>query len=68
MALFKPSAQLGRCDECRRLFDPVYGGACANCGRLLCPVHLHGDFWRRFVARWVPRQRVLCVQCRGESK
>lgn len=70
MVLFKPSAQLARCDECRSFFDPVYGGVCVRCKRLLCATHLHGGFLQRLVGRLVPR-RTECVQCRtqpaGES-
>ena len=40
-------AQLARCDQCRTFFDPVYGGVCARCGRLLCATHLHGGFLAR---------------------
>lgn len=63
MALFNRSAQLARCDECRTVFDPVYGGVCAKCNRLLCATHLYGGFWQRLLGRLVPR-RVHCVQCR----
>lgn len=66
MAIFKASARLGRCDECRRPYDPVYGGGCARCHRLLCPEHLHGGAWRRLVARLVPRASPVCVRCRRE--
>jgi hypothetical protein len=64
MGFFKPSAQLGRCEQCRAIFDPVYGGACVRCGRLLCAPHLHGGVWRQLVARLVPRPSTVCVSCR----
>jgi len=65
MGFFRASAQLGRCEQCRTLFDPVYGGACARCGRLLCAAHLHGGFWRQLVARLVPRRSTICAACRA---
>jgi len=68
MALFNPSTLLGRCEQCRALFDPVYGGACARCGRLLCPVHLHGGFWRQLLARLIPRTQTVCAGCRQARK
>jgi hypothetical protein len=68
MAIFKTSAQLGRCEQCRLLFDPVYGGACSRCGKLLCAVHLHGGFWRRLYGRLVPRSAVVCAGCRQGSR
>jgi hypothetical protein len=67
MAVLKSSALLGRCEQCRQPFDPVYGGACARCGRLLCAVHLHGPLWRRIVARFIPRQNVICAVCRARG-
>jgi len=68
VVVFKPSAQLGRCDECRTTFDPVYGGGCVRCRRLLCPVHLYGGFWRRLLARVVPRGAPVCVRCRAAAE
>jgi hypothetical protein len=64
MALFRQSAQLARCDQCRTFFDPVYGGVCTRCGRLLCATHLHGGFLSRLIGRLVPR-KTECVQCRS---
>jgi len=65
MAVFKASTQFGRCEKCRAPFDPVYGGACARCGRLLCARDLYGGFWRQLVARLIPRRSAICVQCRA---
>jgi hypothetical protein len=65
MALFKPSDQLARCDVCRTVFDPVFGGVCARCHRLLCETHLHGGFFRRLLGRLNPRPAV-CVDCRAK--
>ena len=67
MALFKPSAQLARCDECRTFFDPVYGGVCMRCNRLLCATHLYGGFFQRLLGRFVAR-RTECVRCRARAR
>jgi len=66
MAFFKPSAQLARCDVCRTVFDPVFGGVCAQCRRLLCPTHLYGGAFQRLLGRFSLRQAV-CVDCRAKS-
>ena len=43
MALLRPSVILARCDICRLPFDPVFGGICPQCGKLLCSTHLFGN-------------------------
>ncbi|TAJ99065.1 MAG: hypothetical protein EPO39_17055 [Candidatus Manganitrophaceae bacterium] len=52
---------LMECDQCQRRFDPMDGGICSKCRRLLCSRHLHGWFqgWRVF-----KRDAPLCVNCR----
>jgi len=65
MAVFKSSAHLTRCDECKLVFDPVYGGVCSRCRRLLCAHHLYGGFWRRVLAHIVPIGNPICVKCRS---
>jgi hypothetical protein len=67
MMLFKPSAQLARCDQCRAFFDPVFGGVCARCRRLLCATHLYGGFFQRVLGRFNLRQ-ALCVDCRAKTR
>lgn len=50
------------CEQCRTQFDPVTGGICAECGRLLCARHLRG--WRPFVFALFERAQPVCVACR----
>ena len=52
------------CDRCGARFDPVSGGVCARCRRILCGDHLHGSL--------VQRLRVTlfggtptCIYCRA---
>lgn len=56
------SGVVGTCDECRAPFDPVHGGVCPQCKRLLCPEHMYGSLWRRLQAMAGGRPR--CVACR----
>lgn len=64
MHVFEPSSQYGRCDACGIEFDPVYGGACPSCRRLLCPAHFYGGSrlqrWRGYLGL-----DVKCVECRA---
>lgn len=66
MAVLQPSRTLGRCDECRVSFDPVGGGVCPNCRRLLCGEHYFGSFLRRVQA--MVGGRPWCVACRAGRK
>lgn len=50
------------CEECQRSFEPLSGGACARCKRLLCGRHLRG--WRPAVFALFERARPECVRCR----
>lgn len=62
MAVFQPSRTLAQCDECRAVFDPVRGGVCSQCRRLLCGDHYYGSVLRRLqgLLGFAPR----CVACR----
>lgn len=66
MAYLQQSRTLGTCDECRVPFDPVKGGVCPRCGRLLCGEHFYGSFLRRL--QGIVGGRPACVRCRrGEE-
>ena len=43
MAVLQGSRVIATCDECRTRFDPVHGGVCPSCRRLLCATHLYGS-------------------------
>ncbi len=62
MAVLQPSSVVATCDVCRARFDPVHGGVCSSCRRLLCPTHYYGSVLRRFLGLlgFSPR----CVSCR----
>gem|GEM_PF-1262933 len=63
MAFLQPSRVIATCDECRARFDPVRGGVCDSCRRLLCPTHYYGSFLRRLqgLLGFSP----LCPACRA---
>jgi hypothetical protein len=63
MAVLQPSRVVATCDVCRARFDPVHGGVCPSCRRLLCPTHYYGSVLRRLqgLLGFTPR----CVACRG---
>jgi len=66
MAIFREGKYRAPCDRCGRAFDPVVGGVCAECGRLLCAEHLHGGFVRRTLV--VLGARPVCVHCRAKGR
>lgn len=60
--MLRRSAVLAPCDECGRAFDPVQGGVCPRCGRLLCGMHLYRSLLRKMLGYLgVPTD---CAQCR----
>lgn len=63
MHVFEPSYYVGDCEACGERFDPVYGGACPSCRRLLCSTHLYGSRWQRL--RGYFGREVQCVDCRS---
>jgi hypothetical protein len=66
MAIFREGKYRAPCDRCGRAFDPVKGGLCAECRKLLCSEHLHGGLVRRaLVAVGV---RPVCVHCRATGR
>ena len=57
MAYLQQSRMMATCDECRARFDPVRGGVCPNCRRLLCGTHYYGSFLRRIQAMLGKREQ-----------
>jgi hypothetical protein len=51
------------CDVCEFRFDPLHGGVCERCERILCMKHLHGSWLRRL--RVDLGARSVCVECRA---
>ncbi len=51
-----------RCEECDSEFDPMTGGICPRCQRLLCASHLRGWFAGVF---GLPRsaEAIVCRAC-----
>ncbi|MDQ4081260.1 MAG: DUF2043 domain-containing protein [Gemmatimonadota bacterium] len=51
-----------KCERCGLPFEPMKGGLCQRCDRILCPTDLHGST----VARWraALTGRAICVECR----
>jgi FYVE-type zinc finger protein len=61
--VFLPTEMSTECDACGRRFDLVKGGACKQCGRILCERHLHGSLVRRLLVDLGAKP--VCVQCRS---
>ncbi|HEU4563405.1 MAG TPA: hypothetical protein VFS05_02105 [Gemmatimonadaceae bacterium] len=65
MPIFQKSDIVAQCDKCRARFDPVHGGFCEGCGRMLCDTHYYGGGVRallRFVGT-----KTLCPECRARG-
>ena len=64
--MLRPSSMLAECDECRVSFDPVNGGVCSRCNRLLCGKHIFGSIARRLQSYL--GSPLVCPACRrGET-
>ena len=63
LKMLRPSSKLASCDECGVSFDPVHGGVCSRCGRLLCGKHVFGSIVRR-VQSWLGFA-LVCTVCRS---
>ena len=64
--MLRPSELQGECDECRAWFDPVHGGVCSRCNRLLCGKHIFGSIGRRLQS--FLGSPLVCTRCRrGET-
>lgn len=62
MPTFRKSSVFAECDRCGASFDPVYGGVCDACRRVLCTRHFYGSLLRRVLVYLGAGQR--CVACR----
>jgi hypothetical protein len=65
MGMLKQSSLMARCDVCRMPFDPVFGGTCTQCGKLLCAEHLYGSVLVK-LAGYAGIRRP-CVDCRRRA-
>jgi hypothetical protein len=64
--MFRQSSVMAQCDKCRLPFDPVHGGVCSQCRRLLCGAHIYGSILRRLQS--FLGTALVCPDCRrGES-
>lgn len=64
--MLRPSSMLAECDECGAAFDPVHGGVCSRCNRLLCAKHIFGSLGRRLQS--FLGSSLTCTSCRrGEA-
>ncbi len=61
--MLRPSSMLAACDECRLPFDPVHGGVCSRCHRLLCGHHIYGSILRRLQS--FLGMALVCPACRS---
>ena len=61
MRLLRESTVAAECERCGVRFDPVSGGVCSVCRRILCDAHLNGSFFRR--ARTWFGAAPVCVFC-----
>ncbi|MGQ0712404.1 MAG: hypothetical protein ACT4PJ_01595 [Gemmatimonadaceae bacterium] len=53
-----------KCERCGLPFEPIKGGLCQRCDRILCPADLHGSA----LARWraALTGRATCLECRSQ--
>ena len=64
--MLRPSSMMAQCDKCRLPFDPVHGGVCSRCNRLLCGQHIYGSILRRLQS--FLGTALVCPECRrGET-
>jgi hypothetical protein len=54
------------CDRCGLPFEPMKGGLCQRCDRILCGADLHGDLLSRWRAALTGRS--ICVECRAKAR
>lgn len=53
------------CERCRLPFEPMKGGLCERCDRILCPNDLHGSLFARW--RAAVTRHAVCVECRARQ-
>jgi hypothetical protein len=61
--IFLKASVRTECDVCDYRFDPLHGGVCDSCNRILCIDHLHGSWLRRL--RVDLGAKNICVECRA---
>jgi hypothetical protein len=61
MQLFRPSSYLAQCERCGVRFDPVKGGVCPSCNRILCGTHMYGSWLRRLRSQL--GAKLVCAAC-----
>jgi hypothetical protein len=61
--VFTKASVRTECDACDYRFDPLHGGVCERCQRILCMKHLHGSWLRRLLVDLGARP--VCVDCRA---
>lgn len=54
------------CERCGLPFEPIKGGLCQRCDRILCAADLHGDLLSRWKAALTGR--TICVECRAKPQ
>ncbi|HET6701419.1 MAG TPA: hypothetical protein VFH14_06440 [Gemmatimonadaceae bacterium] len=54
------------CERCGLPFEPIKGGLCPRCDRILCAADLHGDIFSRWKAALTGR--AICVECRAKPQ
>jgi hypothetical protein len=54
-----------KCERCGLPFEPIKGGLCQRCDRILCAADLHGDLLSRWKAALTGR--AICVECRQRA-
>ncbi|HJR67502.1 MAG TPA: hypothetical protein VJ802_13820 [Gemmatimonadaceae bacterium] len=55
-----------QCERCSLPFEPIKGGLCQRCDRILCSADLHGDTLSRWRAALTGR--AICVECRQKRE
>ena len=65
MQVFRPSSYLAQCERCGARFDPVQGGVCPSCNRILCGTHMYGSWFRRLRAQL--GGKTMCVECEARK-
>ena len=63
MPFFREGMFKADCDVCGVRFDPVQGGVCTVCKRILCRTHLYGSLAQRLRVTLFGAPAV-CIYCR----
>ena len=65
LVFFRESMFKTDCERCGVRFDPVKGGVCEQCKRILCGDHLYGSLGQRLRVQLLGATPV-CIYCRAE--